>query len=174
VDDSLCFVQDISYFTDCTARYKMSYRFVEDSLMLYQFWPGLPLDTCIFKFDKTGRILESIEYLFNEDSHGSPYKIVYDYSPSGQIIRKSRDLLVSREFQEMYESELGKGLSMGNTTHYFYTGDRLDSSITEFIYPTYPNENYSSKMYYGDNGLRKKTVKQDTLLIYYEHKTRAN
>jgi hypothetical protein len=172
--DSIGFVKYKNYDTDFSAKFKPTYKFLADSLLLYQFWTGNDTDTCIFKFDNSGKVVEAIEYANDDHGRGRHYKTVYEYYPSGLLLKKTVDLLVSMERQQRYELEYGTGLTTQNITTYFYTVNKLDSTVTTFYFPTHQNQNYNSKTYYNSSGLRNKTVDKDTIITHYDHRTRAN
>jgi hypothetical protein len=172
--DSNGFVNFKKYVTDFSAIFKSTYKFLSDSLLLYQFWTGNDSDTCIFKFDKSGKIIEAIEYRNDDHGRGEHFKTVYEYNPSGQLLKKTIVLLVSRENQNRYELEFGTGLSTKNITNYYYSVNKLDSTITTFYFPSQQNLNYNSKTFYYSNGLRNITVDRDTIITRYEHRKRTN
>ena len=85
--DSIGFVKYKVYDTDFSAQFNPTYKFLADSLLLYQFWTGNDTDTCVFKFDNTGKVVEAIEYANDEHGRGRHYKTVYEYNPSGQLFK---------------------------------------------------------------------------------------
>lgn len=172
--DSIGFVKFKNFSTDFSAKFKPTYKFLTDSLLLYQFWTGSDTDTCFFKFDITGKIVEAIEYANDDKGRGFHYKTVYEYSPSGKLFKKSINFLINTEEQKRYKLMFGKSISSQNITYYYYTNNKIDSTITMYYFPTDQNQNYNSKTYYNASGLKNKTVEKDTIITLYEHKTRTN
>ena len=172
--DSIGFVKYKNFSTDFSAKFKPTYKFLADSLLLYQFWTGNDTDTCVFKFDNVGKVVEAIEYANDDHGKGRHYKTVYEYNTSGQILKKTVNLLVSQERQQRYELEYGTGLTTQNITDYFYSDNKLDSTVTTFYFPTHQYQNYHSKTYYNINGLMKRKVDMDTIITHYEHRARIN
>lgn len=172
--DSIGFVKYKSYVTDFSAEFIPTYKFIADSLLLYQFWIGSDSDTCVFKFDNAGKVIEVIEYANDDHGKGRHFKTVYEYNTSGKLLKKTVNLLISMERQQIYELEYRKGLSTQNITNYFYSDNKLKLTVTIFYFPTYPNQNYKSKTYYNNLGLRDRTIEMDTIIIRYEHRTRIN
>ncbi|MFZ4799067.1 MAG: hypothetical protein ACOYMA_16315 [Bacteroidia bacterium] len=172
--DSIGFVKYKRYVTDFSAQFIPTYKFIADSLLLYQFWIGNDSDTCVFKFDNAGKVIEAIEYANDDHGKGRHFKTVYEYNTSGKLLKKTVNLLISMDKQQIYELEYRKGLSTQNITNYFYFDNKLKLTVTTFYFPTYQNQNYKSKTYYNNLGLMERTVEKDTIIIHYEHRKRIN
>ncbi|MFI5219246.1 MAG: hypothetical protein ACHQNT_07125 [Bacteroidia bacterium] len=172
--DSIDFVKYKDYNTDFSAKFNSTYMFLADSLLLYQFWTGNDTDTCIFKFDKSGKVIESTEYANDDHGRGWLYKKIYGYNASGQLIKKTVSLLINQEYQERFELEYGKSVATRNITDYFYAEKKLDSTVTAFYFPSHLNQNYKSISYYNNRGLKDRTVEMDSIMTHYSYKTRKN
>ena len=170
--DSNGLVKYKDYGTDFSAKFKPTYKFIADSLLLYQFWTGNDNDTCVFKFDKTGNLIAATEYANNDQGKGKHYKTMYEYNPSGQLIRKKVALIVKKEWLQKLELD-GESISTENLTDFFYSGNKPDSAITTFYFPTNAKRNYTSKTFFNSMGIRDTTVTMDTIITRYAYRKSA-
>ena len=158
--------------TDYSSTARSSYEFFPDSLLFKQYWKdGDGRNTCTFRFNEKGLLIESVEYSNEQSSPYYHFKTLYEYNSKGQCIRKIVST-VSEYYEKWlraHEKELGSRLSRGYTMELFYTGDKLDSTVKKYYFPTYPKQEYTSKTYYDERGLKYKTVDKDTLVTRYIH-----
>lgn len=171
--DSIGFVKYKNFSTDFSAKFWSTYKFITDSLMFYQYWTGSDTDTCVFKFNESGKVVQATEYANDDCARGAHTNTIYKYNDSGLLHEKTVYLLVPKEWEREYELIYGEGLSTKNITNFFYTDKKLDSAITAFYFPKHENQNYNSKTYYNSNGLRNRTVERDSIITSYAYKARS-
>ena len=165
--DSIGLLKSKVFFTDFSARFEIKYIFLPDSLKLYQIWSGSADDTCVFKFNKKGWLIQSLQYKNDDSGKGELFLTDYEYLSSGQILRKRVEFMKTAIMEE--RNKLGIFSPDKNITHFYYSGKLLDSTITFYYYTNKPEINYSSKMYYK-NGLKEKEVDRDSFLTNFIHK----
>lgn len=158
------------HMTDFDAAFKAKYLFDADSNILKQIWyaGNEPYDTCLFKFNSNGQLIESEEYANDDHGQGRHFFTKYEYTQNGQLAIK----YYKRKYSDQLwlEKELGIPLFNEYRTQYYYSNAILDSAITHFIYQTNPKWNYLSKTYYNKLGLRTKKIDRDTTITLFIHK----
>ena len=113
----------------------------------------------IFKFNEKGIIIESFEYSNDDTGKGDKLTAKYEYDSLNLLKYKTVD----------YEtSDYNKPQDF---TEYFYTNQVIDSSITKqtFVYRNKTKDNNFIKTIYNKNGLKYKTIHNDSLIIYHKH-----
>lgn len=160
------------YCTDYWARFDVTYKFVQDSLLLYQYWSdGYPMN--LFWFNENGFLIKSLENMHG--GQASEINSTFEYDPDNKLIRKVENRNV-RDYEvlelQLLSDRSSYGISTHYITHYFYTGSQMDSLITTYYFPNSPENNYSSRTYYDMRGLRTETILKDSIKTIYLHKTR--
>jgi hypothetical protein len=143
--DSIGFVTFKNFSTDYSAKFRVSYHFLPDSLLLYQYWNGFDNDTSTFRFDKNGILLEAIEYANDYRGKGKHFKTTYEYNADKHLVKKTEIALITKEQLKQWELKELAYFSTRNTLSLFYTAGNLDSTIASYYFPSSPSENYSAK-----------------------------
>ena len=161
-----------AYDTDFLRRFNITYKYIPDSLLLYQYWSdGDPY--CLFYFNEKGILVNSLQFAY-DDGNGSETRSVYNYDNSGKLIEKIDSGYDYRIYEMKFRRKIhGNEISSFNSTKYFYTGQKPDSLITTYYIQDNPKNNYTSKTYFNESGLRYKTILMDTIITTYLHKSRG-
>ena len=167
--DSIGLMKFEDYSTDFSEKFQFSYKFIPDSMKLFQFRTSDRTDTCIFRFDNKGFLSEIIGY---DNSSRGLLKTNYEYNSDNLLLKKTELHIITKSQLKSYEMVNNSSLSTKQITNFFYTKGSLDSTITIFYYRTNPNHNDISKTFYDNNGLRKKTICNDSLITTYIYKKR--
>ncbi len=169
--DSNDLVVHKEYSTDYWLRFDVTYKFIPDSLLLYQYWSdGAPV-SC-FWFNEKGLLIRS-----KDNIHGgwaSEIISTFEYDDGNNLVRKVEKPNYRRvEELELRKNYFERGISSYDITEYFYNGQKLDSVITKYYIEDNPQNNYTSKTYFNESGLRYKTILMDTIITTYLHKSRS-
>lgn len=162
-----------AYDTDFLRQFNITYKFISDSLLLYQYWSaGAPY--CLFYFNEKGILVNSLQYTYDDGNGSSETRSVYNYDNSGKLIEKIDSGYDHRIYEMKFRRIFhGNEISSSNITKYFYTDKKLDSLITTYYIQDNPKNNYTSKTYFNESGLRYKTILMDTIITTYLHKSRG-
>jgi hypothetical protein len=159
--DSLGFPQ-YRYYRDFDVRleFKPTYSFNADSIILYQTWTGDYTYTCKYFFDSEGHLLK---ILSNDPDNISGKRLVtttYKYGQDKKIIEETEIIIKDENFQQQ------------KVTSFFYSSDNvIDSTHSEIN--SADKGKFKIVTYYDDEGLKLKTIKQDSLEIKYVHHKRS-
>lgn len=151
-------LKDSTYWQDwdLTHQLNVTYNYVKDSLVLYAYWT----------YGKNKRTAYVHRYKFNDLG-----LLIEEIRPSSEIQYKSKIRILKYDSSNMLTSESIHEGDFEIQKRLFYS-NKLDSvvnSIQEFNSLTKKVDVYKTVDYYDSLGLKEKTVKQDTLTIYYFH-----
>jgi len=159
--------RDWDYFNN----YKIVYREVPDSLMVYQeFTDDGYTYSERYRFDKQNRLIERT--LIRENDIWNGY-ILYEIGGNKRI---KEDFPEQHLLKKYFYDDRGKasrielwatgGEFPGKqwTQLFYYTGARLDSTVKIF-----DHYDYDVVSYYNSNGLEQKRVYADTLVLSFSH-----
>lgn len=159
------------YMTDYDENLNANYVDNLERFELVKLWDRHFKDTCIFKFNSNGLLMQSNGFSDTNRGRFSHFKISYFYYPSGQLFSKHSKYIYRPGTQKLWETNIGEPIPTSKITRYFYSNNALDSTITFYIYQTNIKWNYKSVTYYKKNGLRLRTIDRDTISTIYLHKS---
>lgn len=95
---------------------------------------------------------------------------LYEYDDSQQLSKLTSKSLNSQRWVFEHEfPQIDRFIATTIITDFFYTDQKLDSTITKYHYSSNPKFNFKSKTIYDENGLRYKTIEKDTIITTYIH-----
>lgn len=165
--DSLGLVSHKSFSTDFTAKFEATYHFDQENNILYQYWKGNDTSTCIFKFDPNGKLVFAATYENNDKGRGAYWHTHFTYNNKNQLIYKKAALVYDKAAIDAFEKQFGSNICTQIATDYFYSENKLDSTITSYVYATNSTKNQKEVSYFQANGIPQKTVLNDTLITTY-------
>lgn len=143
---------------DVTPKYKSTYTFLPDSLILYQHWTQDSKLHHVSKFLFNDEGLLTEEFNNDNDNTGNITRNthrIYQYTDGKLIIKKE-----TIDIDGITDVET-------NTTLYYSGQSRLDSTVCQV--QSKKEGSYKMVTYYDNLGLKLKTVLMDTVLIQYLH-----
>lgn len=159
--DSLGFKTEEIFSSDYTVKYYVQYRFVADSLKLYQDSYYLDRDDkkhfftpFYYQFDSTYRIIKYIQ--FREKNDPKPAEEIYSYDSKGRLVKVIGEVIGGPSDSLTYEKNI------------YYTGNKPDSVITNHRGPG-KYHNYTTKTYYNSAGLKYIEVDADTMITRFKY-----
>lgn len=150
------------YYRDFDIRleFKPTYSFKPDSMILYQTWTGQYTYTCKYFFDSEGRLLK----ILNDDPDNRSGKrsvtTTYRYNQEKKLIQETE--IIKRDDK----------LEQEKVTSFFYSTDNVVDSTRSDVNSADEGK-FKVVTYYDDQGLKLKTIKQDSLEIRYVHHKRS-
>jgi hypothetical protein len=166
--DSLGFIKRKEYDTDFRLIFDVTYKFFPDSLRLYQYWSGDAEDTCMFRFNTKGQLIESIESGHDQEI-GNHFKTAYTYDQNEKLQKKTIDYIIPEKRKNDEEPDL-----IQTVVSIFHSGNKTDSTIIRYNYNK-QERSYTTKMIYDSNtGLPLKKIMMDSLITTYIHKKRKD
>lgn len=149
---------------------EITYNYFPNNLYLVQLWKFYNrYDTCIYKFNSNGLLIESVGRSDNSVGSSRHFNIRYFYNSNGQLENKVTKYVYPEGYQVAFEKNHIGPIPNSNFTRYYYSNTNLDSTITKYKYLSMDKWDYRSVTYYGDNGLKIKTVDRDSAVTIYRH-----
>jgi hypothetical protein len=145
---------------DVPLEFKPTYSFNADSLILHQKWTGDYTYTCKYFFNSEGFLLQ---ILSDDSDNRSGKRLVTTTYGYGQDKKLLKETEIIKKDDKLEQEKV--------TTFFYSTDNVLDSTHSEIN--SADEGKFEVVTYYDEQGLKVKTIKQDSLEVRYIHHIRS-